>query len=346
MKARIVRRAAAQPSALAGTVLSRDVRGADGARRFPKGSVVSAADASALMELDWTELHVIDIEPGELHESEAGRRIAAATAGDGTTIGGFGGGAWPVASALRGILRVDVSRLARENAIDGACVYTLYDGQIVEPGEVVARAKITPFVIDESRIELVERIVRDGGGLVRVLGFRPLTVAAVVQETLAAPAQERFRAALAVKIAWFGARLAEPQFVPVDGGAVAAAVDAALSAGADVVVMAGTKALDPLDPAFVALDTLGARLERFGVPAHPGSLLWIARLRDVPIIGMPSCGLFSQATVFDLVLPRVLAGDDVDAGALGALGHGGLLSRDYAFRFPRYRDGGARGELA
>lgn len=346
MKAHVVRRAAARPADLVGRILSRDVRDADGARRFAKGHVVSEADATPLLALEWAELHVVETEPGELEEREAGRRIAAACAADGTAVRAFAGGSWPIESDRRGILRLDVDLLARLNAVEGACVYTLYDGQLVEPGEIVARAKITPFVIDVARVERVEQLLGSAGGLLHVHGFRPLSVAAVVQETIAEGARERFRTSLREKVAWFGAHCSEPRFVPVDGTAVAAAIEGVVADGAQLVVMAGTKALDPLDAAFVALDQLGARLERFGVPAHPGSLLWIAWLGRVPILGMPSCGMFSQATSFDLVLPRLLAGETVGPATLAGLGHGGLLTRDYAFRFPRYRAGAARGELA
>ena len=108
---------------------------------------------------------------------------------------------------------------------------------------------------------------------------------------------------------------------------------------------AGANALDPLDPLFGAMARLGGRFVRLGVPAHPGSLLWLARLGRVPVLGMPSCGMFSQATAFDLVLPRMLAGEEVGAGDLAALGHGGLLSRDMAFRFPPYRADRERGTV-
>ena len=87
------------------------------------------------------------------------------------------------------------------------------------------------------------------------------------------------------------------------------------------------------------------RLERVGVPAHPGSLLWLGRLGRVPVVGMPSCGLFSRATVFDLVLPRLLAGLPVDSQWLASLGMGGLLTRDVAARFPPYRPRQERGAV-
>jgi len=54
---------------------------------------------------------------------------------------------------------------------------------------------------------------------------------------------------------------------------------------------------------------------------------------------------FSQATTFDLVLPRLLAGEPIGNHELASLGHGGLLSREMAYRFPPYRANAARGEL-
>src|SRR5262245_66025707 len=110
-------------------------------------------------------------------------------------------------------------------------------------------------------------------------------------------------------------------------------------------LVAGASALDPLDPVFGGLTLLGAAMERHGAPAHPGSLLWLARWEGAPVLGMPTCGMFSQATTFDLVLPRLLTGETVGNRELAALGHGGLLSREMAYRFPPYRANAARGEL-
>jgi hypothetical protein len=81
------------------------------------------------------------------------------------------------------------------------------------------------------------------------------------------------------------------------------------------------------------------------VPAHPGSLFWLARRVEVPILGMPACGLFSQATVFDLILPRILTGERIGSAELAELGHGGLLTREMSFRFPPYRRASNRGEV-
>ena len=189
----------------------------------------------------------------------------------------------------------------------------------------------------------VEQAAR--GGAVTVAAFRPAALGTVARETLAARQRERFEGALRTKIDWFGGRLLPVRFAAASARAVAEEMSALRAEGADVLIVAGASALDPLDPVFGGLTLLGARMERHGAPAHPGSLLFLARWQDLPVLGMPTCGMFSQATTFDLVLPRLLAGEALGNAEIAALGHGGLLSREMAYRFPAYRVGAARGEL-
>ena len=94
--------------------------------------------------------------------------------------------------------------------------------------------------------------------------------------------------------------------------------------------------MDPSDACFVALDELGGRVVRRGVPAHPGSMLWLARLGRVPVLGLPTCGAYSKATAADLLLPRLLAGEPASRATIARLGHGGILTRAMRFRFPSY----------
>jgi len=224
-------------------------------------------------------------------------------------------------------------------------VFTLFDGQPVEPGEAVAKAKVTPLAIAETTMQAVETVAGTGGGVIAVAGFRPATVGAVARESLDARQRARFESALKQKIDWLGGRLLPVRFAGASDRSVADEVRALRKEGADVLIVAGASALDPLDPVFGGLTLLGATMERHGAPAHPGSLLWLARWEGAPVLGMPTCGMFSQATTFDLVLPRLLTGETIGNRELAALGHGGLLSREMAYRFPPYRANAARGEL-
>jgi hypothetical protein len=330
---------------LVGLVLCHDVRDGEGRVVGRKGARLDPAAAARLAAQVRSEVHVVEMEAGDLHEDPAGERLARAVAGEGVTVRDSSGGQWALLAAQRGLLRVAVGALTGVNTLEGVSVYTLFDGQVVEAGEPVARAKVTPLVIAEAVVGEAEARARQAGGLVGVRGFAPLPVAAVAPASVAPRARARFEAVLREKLEWFGAPLLGPAYAAPESPALARAIRDGIAAGGRIVVAAGANALDPLDPVFAAVERLGGIFVRKGVPAHPGSLLWLATVGGVPILGMPGCGMFSQATLFDLLLPRLLVGETIDAVALAEYGHGGLLGRDMAFRFPPYRADRARGTL-
>jgi hypothetical protein len=345
MKAIAQRREAATADVLLDRVLCHDVRDAEGKVAAPKGARIDAPLARTLLATPWDEIHLLALEPGDVHEEDAGRRLAAAVVGDGVAVRGYTGGQWTLAAARRGLLRIRTEALTDVNAQEGMSVFTLFDGQPVEPGEIVAKAKVTPLAIAESTVRAVERVAAAAGGVILVAGFRPSTIGVLARESLDPRQRARFESALRQKADWLGGRLLDVRFAGGSDHAVAEELRGLRKAGADVLIVAGASALDPLDPVFGGLTLLGATMERHGAPAHPGSLLWLARWDGAPVLGMPTCGMFSQATTFDLVLPRLLAGEALGNRELAALGHGGLLSREMAYRFPPYRANAARGEL-
>jgi hypothetical protein len=333
-------------AALEGRIACHDVRDEGGRVAIAKGQTLDAAAAGRLLGLPWTEVHVLELEAGDVHEEPAGSRLAAAACGTHVEVKGYTGGQWTLVGQKRGLVRVNVAALAAVNGLEGMSVFTLYDLQPVEVGEAVAKAKITPLAIPELLVKEAESRAWDAAGLVAVKPFRPHVLGALSRESLAPPQRHRFESSLAEKVDWFGSRLLPVRYAAGDAAAVAGEMEGLLAAGAEILIAAGAGSLDPLDPVFAGLERLGGRMIRHGAPAHPGSLLWIADLRGHPVLGMPACGMFSQATTFDLVLPRLLAGEPAGAGEVAALGHGGLLSRESAYRFPAYRTSAARGELS
>lgn len=345
MKAIAQRRETASVDVLVDKVLCHDVRDGAGKVAVDKGARLTAGIAAKLLAAPWQEIHLLALEAGDLHEEEAGRRLAAAVVGAGVEVKGYTGGQWTLTAARRGLLRIRRPALADVNALEGISVFTLFELQPVEPGEAVAKCKVTPLVIAGETLGAVERAARAAGGLVAVEAFRSVTVGAVAQQRLDETQRARFEAALTQKLDWFGSKLLPVRYATGSARVVADELQALAKAGAEALIVAGASALDPLDPVFGGLTLLGARMERHGAPAHPGSLLWLALWEGRPVLGMPTCGMFSQATTFDLVLPRILAGERIDNRAIAELGHGGLLSRDMAYRFPPYRANAARGEL-
>ena len=347
MKALAVKRSpGVTAGALEGRIACHDVRDEAGKVAIAKGQVLDATAAARLLALPWPEVHLLEVDPSDVHEEPAGSRLATAACGANVEVKGYTGGQWTLAGQRRGLVRVNAAALAAVNGLEGMSVFTLYDLQPVEAGEAVARAKITPLAIPEQLVKEAETRSWSAGGLVAVKPFVPKLLGALSRESLAPPQRQRFESSLTEKVDWFGSRLLPVRYAAGDASAMAAEMEGLLAAGADILIAAGAGSLDPLDPVFAGLERLGGRMIRHGAPAHPGSLLWIAEVRGHAVLGMPACGMFSQATTFDLILPRILAGEPAGAAEVAALGHGGLLSRDSAYRFPPYRKSGARGELA
>jgi molybdopterin biosynthesis enzyme len=160
----------------------------------------------------------------------------------------------------------------------------------------------------------------------------------VVKESVRGTARERFETAVRAKIEGLGSRIIDIAYVEDDPDAVETAI-ARFTRGvdtADLVLTAGSASTDPHDPFFVAIAALGGRVIRRGVPAHPGSMLWLARVGGTSILGLPTCGAYSKATAADLLLPRLLTGEPASERTVAKLGHGGILSRSQRFRFPPY----------
>lgn len=336
MKAEALRGQGLSADAIEGAVLAQTLLVPDDHHRvlLLKGRILTRDDWPVVASARIEELHIVRIEAGDIHEDEAARRLAKVVAGSGVLVHG------PVESQVRlsaevnGIFKVDVQRLEALNSIEDVSIFTLFDGQLVSKGKTVAGVKVTPFVVKEARLGEAEDVA-GFDGVVQVLAFRPMRVAVLVRERLEPAQREKFQASIEMKVAWFGSAISEIRYVADDVSVVEKAVRELLR-DADLLLTAGANATDPLDPTLVALERVGARMEKQGAPAHPGSAVWLAYLTDRPIFGVAACGMFSRATVLDLILPRLFTGARVTAADFNGLGHGGLLSKDMGFRFPAY----------
>jgi hypothetical protein len=320
-------------AAALGAVLTQEVR-AQGRRLFPKGHRLTAADLEALASLAGP-VHAVRLEPDEVHADDAGRRLAAAVAGAGVVARGPVQSRVNLVAAHKGLLRVDGVAVIALNRLPGIAVFTLPDRLPVLPGKVLTGAKITPVAIDRAILAEAEAIARRQP-VVQVKGFLPLKIGIVTTAGLGGKIRDRFRETVTKKIAWYGGTVLGFADLPNEAAPIASAIERFVDQGAGLVLTGGGNTIDPLDAALGALPLVGGEIVKFGAPAHPGSMFWLAYRGDVPIFNLASCSMYSQATVADLVLPWVMAGERVGLAELAALGYGGLLDRDMSFRFPPY----------
>lgn len=330
------------PAGLAGSVLTRDLPMVG--ERWAKGRRLSLADLGAVAASPPGRAFTVLVpEMGDIHEDEAGMRLAAVAVGGDTARAGLevrgpAQSRVDLHATVAGVVAVRVAALARLNGIDPVELFTVADGRVVAPGDLVASAKIAPHLVREEVLASAEAVARRGGPIVRVRPFRPTRIAVIVKERVSSADRARFEGLIAARVAGLGATLTGICHVGDDPVSVGDALAAATAGhgGARIVLTAGSASTDPGDAFFVAIEALGGRVVRHGVPAHPGSMLWLARLGRAAVVGLPSCGAYSRATAADLLLPLLVAGFPPTPATVARLAHGGILDRTQRFRFPAY----------
>jgi hypothetical protein len=325
--------ATSDPQSALGAILTADER-LDGKRRFRKGHRFATEDLPDLVRIDHP-FHLVHLDPDDVHEDDAGIRLADAIAGPGTERRNPVQSRVNLIAARKGLLRVDRDAVIALNRLEGVSVFTLLDRIAVLPGKNVAGAKIAPVAVPKAILRTAERIAA-AAPVVQVKSFTPKRVAVVTTEGLEEKVRERFRGAVEQKIGWFGGEVTGFQDLLDDPEHVADAISGAIDAGADLILTGGGNSLDPLDPTIRALDEIGAEMIKFGAPAHPGSMFWLAYKGQTPIFNLASCSLYSRSTVADIVLPWIMADERVETDDMAEIGFGGLLDRDMSFRFPPY----------
>jgi hypothetical protein len=329
MKALRLNGASASASDISGRVLVHDL-GPD----LRKGTVLGEHHLERVRQSG--EVHLVQLEPGDMHEDAAARRLAAALSGPGLEAKGPVQSQSRLVATHRGLVRVHAGAVDAINALGQISVFTLMDGQAVAEGEEVAGCKVTPVAVPGHLVEEAERVCREKGPVVELLGFRPLKTYVVATERLKPKAREMFRSAVTAKLGWYGADLVGVREVPRTAPDVAAAYEEARRLGAHLVLFAGASAIDPLDPAYAELTGAGGELLQLGAPMHPGSMLWLGRLDQAAVVGVASCAGFGRNSSLDLLLPFVFAYGRADANDLLRLGHGGLIESAAGRRFPPY----------
>jgi hypothetical protein len=337
--------AAAGPATLAGGVLLAPVRLPTTTLR--KGTTLDAQSAGELVKAAAAggvsvSIRIAWPETGDIHEDVAAQQLAEAAAG---------GGVQPLlprqsridlVAEWDGVLHIHTDGLARLNAIDSLELFTLFHGQAVRSGEVVAAVKVAPHIIAATLVDQGVRIAGESAPLIEVRPYQAMEVAAIVAEALSPAALARFEAGARAKVEALGSTFDKTLVISSEDPECAEresrrALDSlALERKLRVILVGGVSAGDPLAPFFAALQGLGGRVVRHGVPAHPGSMIWLAELGKTQLLGLPQCGMFSLATAADLILPRLLSGERLTAESVAQLAHGGMLTRDMRFRFPAY----------
>jgi len=294
---------------------------------FRKGHTVCDEDICHLQKLGKNHLYLMDLEDDEIHENQAASILAKALAGKGIEWQDDPKeGKISLHAATDGILVVDKASLAAFNMVDEVMCATLHTHTLVKKGEQVAATRAIPLVMKRAPIERAAAIAGRTGGVVSVLPLKKTLAGLVItgNEVYHGLIEDRFAPVLTRKITDLGGEVLAVTFAPDDVGPIERAVRDHLSRGCDLILLSGGMSVDPDDVTRKGIRAAGATEMHYGSSVLPGAMFLVAYVGEIPLLGVPACGLHHRTTVLDLVLPRILAGEHIGKEALAFLGHGGL----------------------
>ena len=295
---------------------------------FRRGHIVRKEDISKLLDVGKRNLYVMELDRDELHEEDAAQRLAKAAAGPNLKLVGPSEGRVNLVAEISGLLKIDSDLLYRLNSLGNLIMATLLSDRYVNEGDVVAGTRTIPVVVKEELIQRAETLCRDHS-IVRILPMPARRIHLIVtgSEVYTGRIQDGFEPVVRRKVAGFGSDLADKQVANDDPDQIAKLIQEAQRAGAEIILVSGGMSVDPDDKTPEGIRRSGATIESHGFPVLPGSMFLMAYLNDTPILGLSGCVLHDPFSAFDILLPRLLAGDKITRADIMAMGHGGLQKK-------------------
>ncbi len=305
-------------------------------RAFKKGHIVQFEDIPKLLNIGKENLYVWDMKEGLVHENDAAIRMARAAAGAGIKLTEPKEGKVSLVATRAGLLKINTDALYRIAEMDQIMFATLHTGQIVAEDKIVAGTRIIPLVIDQKSIERVEKICGANYPLVEVKPLKPHKVGVVTtgSEVYHGRIKDKFGPVVSRKLKGWGSSVLRQILVSDSIDMIVEAINTLLGEGAEMIVVTGGMSVDPDDVTPAGIRAAGGRIVTYGAPTLPGAMFMMAYIGDIPVMGLPGCVMYSRSSIFDLIAPRVLAGEEITRRDIARLAHGGLCVNCKECRYP------------
>ncbi|MBQ7778098.1 MAG: molybdopterin-binding protein [Oscillibacter sp.] len=313
-----------------GHVLCHDmtqiIRGEYKDARFRKGHVVREEDIPVLLSMGKEHLYVWEMNSNMVHENDAAERLYPLCANENMERSQVKEGKIELTAACDGLFRVNSQRLIAVNTVDDIMIATRHGNTAVRKGDKLAGMRVIPLIIEEEKLAAAEAAAGDTP-LLELLPYVKKTAAIVAtgSEVKKGLIKDTFTPVVKDKLAAYGIETISITYSGDGVENVAAAIAEARKTGADIVLCTGGMSVDPDDNTPGGIKASGARIVTYGAPVLPGAMFLLGYYEDgTAVMGLPGCVMYAGATIFDLVLPRVAAGVEVNKADLVGYGEGGL----------------------
>lgn len=322
-----------------GTILSHDVTqiipGKFKGRAFKKGHIIKEEDIEKLLSIGKDHVYVWEPKEGELHENDAAKRLVNLIKGEGIALSEeFKEGKIDFFADKKGLLKVDKESLFKLNSLGEIIVSTIQDNTPIKKGEKIAATRVIPLIIDEKKIIQAENLIEEPILSIKEYKTKKVTLITTGNEVYHGRIKDAFLPVIESKLKEYGNSIVKQVILPDDKEKITEEIKKAISCKSDLIICTGGMSVDPDDVTPTAIKECGADLITYGSPVLPGAMFLLAYKGDLPILGVPSCAMYSKRTVLDLVLPRILIDEKLTLEDIVQYGHGGLCLDCKVCTFP------------
>jgi len=296
--------------------------------RFKRGHIITPEDVDVLLDMGKSHIFIWEESEGLVHEEDAALALTKAALGPNTEYTPPSEGKITVKSTVHGLFKINRAGLRNMNEVEKVALAFLPGNTPVVPGQKIAGIRIIPLLMEQKELDRALEAGKNAWPVLSVLPFRHLNVGLIITggEVYTGRVQDRFEPVMREKQSSYDADIIGVTFCPDDLTPISDAISHYLSEKADLIILTGGMSVDSDDLTPTAIRQSGADIISYGIPAQPGNMLMLAYHGNTALLGVPGAAMHHKTTTFDVLLPRIFAGDRITRKELASMGEGGLCS--------------------
>ena len=299
--------------------------------KFLRGHIIRKEDIEVLISLGKENIFVMEEEDKEknlIHENDAAMFIVEKLNLDKEffEISSIREGKINITAKEDGILKIDINTLNKINKIGEIILVTKYNNSYIKKGENVAATRVIPLLIEKKQLDEMEKLVKEKNVLTfkKIDKNKKLALITTGNEVYNGIIKDKSKEALLKKYKKYKINDIEQVFSQDDKDTIKKYIKM-FENEKDIIMCTGGMSIDPDDVTPSAIRESNWEIVTYGTPVLPGAMFMLAYKGEKVLIGLPGGVVFSEKTVFDVLLPRILANDRITKQEIIEMGHGGLL---------------------
>ena len=304
--------------------------------QFKKGHIVREEDIPVLLSMGKEHIYVWEKQEGILHEDEAAELLYKLCFNDNMERTDVKEGKIELYSSVDGLLKIDIEKLYQINMLDEIIIATRHGNTWVKKGDKIAGTRVIPLLIEEEKLKKAQEIT-NGKPIMEIKPFKGMKAGLITtgSEVYKGRIKDTFSPVVINKLKNYNIDVTEHVIVDDDISNISNAILEMKNRSVNMIVCTGGMSVDPDDMTPGAIKKSGVNIITYGAPVLPGAMFLVGYFEDgTPIVGLPGCVMYSKATAFDLVLPKLATGENITKEELARLGNGGLCLGCDVCQFP------------